>query len=451
MTVQPSAQRAFLTVAQLTHAIKNTLEQTFSVVSVQGEVSNLKEQSSGHIYFTLKDREAQISCVLFKGNARQLSRLPKDGDQIIVRAELTVYALRGNYQLLVRTIEFSGVGELLLRFQELKTKLQVRGWFDPARKRPLPKFPKVIGVVTSPTGAVIQDILTVLKRRVVGFHLILNPVKVQGDGAKEEIARAIEEFNRFALADILIVGRGGGSIEDLFAFNEEIVAHAIFHSAIPIISAIGHETDFSIADFVADVRAPTPSAAAEIAMQETARHVDFLKNCQKRLHQMLFSRIREEKRRLEGFTHQPALSSCYAILGSYLQKMDDAAAGLQRALTQKLMIKRTQLTAIEKQLKSLRPHILIEFEKEKLLRLKKQLTLRMSQLFFEKKEAFKKLISHLKALDPKNLLSKGYCLLFAEKDHSVILSSRDVEQSQKVSIRLHDGKLTAKIAHIEHL
>ncbi|MES2121396.1 MAG: exodeoxyribonuclease VII large subunit, partial [Chlamydiota bacterium] len=236
-----------LSVSELTNEIKKQIESRFPAVAVKGEISNLKEQSSGHIYFTLKDAGAQLSAVLFRGNARELSRLPKNGDQVVLRGEISLYTPRGQYQMIVRNLEYAGVGELLLKLHAMKAKLQGLGWFDASRKRPLPRFPKTIGVVTSPTGAVIQDIVQVLSRRNAGVHLILHPVKVQGEGAAEEIARAIEEFNRFHLADLLIVGRGGGSLEDLWAFNEECVARAIFQSKIPVISAVGHETDFSIA------------------------------------------------------------------------------------------------------------------------------------------------------------------------------------------------------------
>ena len=253
-----------LTVSQLTNAIKLSLESTFPMIYLQGEVTNFKLQSSGHLYFSLKDANAMIGAVMFKGEASALKIMPKAGDQVVVKGELSVYPPKGNYQLVVRELSYVGLGELLLKLEELKIKLHQMGWFKSSHKKPLPRFPKRIGVVTSPTGAVIQDILNVLTRRFSGFHLILYPVKVQGEGAAQEIAQAIEQFNKYQIVDVMIVGRGGGSLEDLWAFNEEIVASAIFHSQIPIISAVGHETDHCIADYVADVRAPTPSAAAEM-------------------------------------------------------------------------------------------------------------------------------------------------------------------------------------------
>ncbi len=217
-----------LSVSELTSTIKRILEPNFSSICVRGEISNFKLQSSGHLYFTLKDDGSQISAALFRGNAARLSRMPKEGDQVIASGQISLYAPRGQYQIVVRDIQFLGVGELLLKLHELKNTLEKRGWFSTEYKKALPKFPRRIGVVTSPTGAVIQDILHVLKRRFSGFQVILNPVKVQGEGAAEEIAQAIQDINHHDLADLLIIGRGGGSIEDLWAFNEEIVAKAIF-------------------------------------------------------------------------------------------------------------------------------------------------------------------------------------------------------------------------------
>src|SRR3990167_8243184 len=231
----PCMQMKTLTVSELTFAIKSVLEPAFRTIAVRGEISNFKLQSSGHLYFSLKDASAQISAVLFKGNASNLTKMPKEGDQVIAIGDISLYAPRGSYQLVIRELQFLGMGELLLKLHELKAKLQALGWFDPKIKNPLPKLPKRIGVVTSPTGAVIQDILNVLTRRFKGFHVILNPVKVQGEGAASEIAQAIEDMNRYRLADVLIVGRGGGSIEDLWAFNEELAARAIARSAIPVI------------------------------------------------------------------------------------------------------------------------------------------------------------------------------------------------------------------------
>ena len=258
--------RRVFSVGELTHRIKATLENEIGTVWVEGEISNFSRPASGHLYFTLKDRDAQIRCAMFRGNQTRLKFAPKDGLRVCLNGELSVYPPRGEYQLIVRAMEEAGTGNLHEQFEKLKAKLQAEGLFDAARKKKLPKLPQRIGIVTSPTGAVIRDMLNVLGRRFPNLVIRLLPVKVQGDGAAQEIAAAIDLFNELGGVDVLIVGRGGGSLEDLWAFNEEIVARAVARSTLPIVSAVGHETDFTICDFVADLRAPTPSAAAELVV-----------------------------------------------------------------------------------------------------------------------------------------------------------------------------------------
>ncbi|MBY0528734.1 MAG: exodeoxyribonuclease VII large subunit [Rhabdochlamydiaceae bacterium] len=460
---------SILTVSELTSAIKSQLESRFSLVSVRGEISNLKEQSSGHLYFTLKDNEAQLSAVMFKGAASQLSRIPKGGDQVVVKGEISVYAPRGNYQIIIRALEYQGTGQLLLRLHELKKELSARGWFDSARKKKLPKFPKTIGVITSPTGAVIQDILTIASRRHSGIHLILNPVKVQGEGAAQEIAQAISQFNRFDLADLLIVGRGGGSLEDLWAFNEECVAKAIFESKIPIISAVGHETDVTIADFVADIRAPTPSAAAELAIGEKTQQLQFLKQTHLRLTQTTCSLLAHHKKMLERTQKAQILTSPYPLLGTYAQTLDGIREDIDLAAEQLLKQHQFKLLALAKQATALKPSSQIQMLRDKLFRVKKALDTTAQQninsltrsfnsiqlqrqlkeeclrIITEKKQRLNRLISHLQSIDPKNLLTKGYCILFQENKESVILSLNELSSNDRIRIRLHDGTAHATI------
>ena len=461
-----------LTVSQLTSAIKKQLESRFTGLFVRGEISNLKEQSSGHLYFTLKDQEAQLSAVLFRGDARSLKRSPKAGDQVVARGELSVYPPRGNYQMIVRELDFLGVGELLLKLHELKSKLEQRGWFSPELKKKLPKYPKTIGVVTSPTGSVIQDILNILNRRFSGFHLILNPVKVQGEGAAQEIAKAIDQFNQHQLADLIIVGRGGGSLEDLWAFNEEVVAEAIFRSRIPIISAVGHETDTCIADYVADVRAPTPSAAAEIAVAEKTQQLHFLSQSHSQLTFAVKSQLSQHHKVLERFQKSPAIRSAYTLLGGHFQRVDDLRNNLDIAIRQHFQHKHLQLLALSRQSHSLKPANQIQTLKQRLISIDKALqgallqqisslkrhfdpeTLRKQLIgsyqlhLHEKKNRLEQLVSHLRAIDPKNLLTKGYCILFQEKIDSVILSSQELTERQPVRIFMHDGIATAHIEEI---
>ncbi len=391
-------------VSELTSAIKGILEPNFRGISVKGEISNFKVQSSGHLYFSLKDASSQISAALFKGNAAQLMRMPKEGDQVIAVGEISLYAPRGQYQIIIRELQFLGVGELLLKLHQRKEELSRRGFFNPEHKKPLPKLPKRIGVVTSPTGAVIQDIVHVLTRRFDGVSLILNPVKVQGEGAAEEIARAIDDFNRYKLADVLIVGRGGGSIEDLWAFNEEIVAEAIFRSEIPIISAVGHETDFTIADWVADVRAPTPSAAAEIATSEKASLIQFLEQAKSLVRQRLKQQITGYRQHIGALQKHPLLASPYGVLAPAIQRLDD----------------------FSRQLELCNPKGKIKEHRDRLERLTR----------------------HLQSLHPKNVLKKGYAMLFSEKDNSIILSAKDLQPDQKIALVLQDGKAVANIQEV---
>lgn len=484
-----------LTVSQLTHAIKLCMEATFPSIWLQGEISNFKEQSSGHLYFSLKDSQAQISAVMFRGDAVSLKALPKAGDHVIVRGELNVYPPKGNYQIIVRELSQVGLGELLVKLEQLKIKLHQMGWFSSEHKKPLPHLPKRIGIVTSPTGAAIQDILNILGRRFSGVHVILNPVKVQGEGAAREIAQAIEQFNRYQLADVLIVGRGGGSLEDLWAFNEEVVASAIFYSQIPIISAVGHETDHCIADYVADMRAPTPSAAAEIVIAEKAHHLKHLGQLQRELIQTMSHLIKQQRHRLQGIKRQPIMTSPYALIGTLLQKIDDRRFDVETAMTQSLMRKRMQLDAKHRQMHLLKPNVhiqhlrlqfiqrekrflqqmqhKIETLKENLLAKhdalivgiknrsthwrhlfsyqgkQRQLDKLWEQYLHQSKEKIKALHFTLFSIDPKNLLKKGYSIIFPEKEKLVINSVHALKRQEKIRILMSDGQATAVVIEKE--
>lgn len=434
-----------LTVSQFTQVLKKKIEGTFSYVAIRGEVSNCKVQSSGHIYFTLKDQEAQISVVLFKGNTLSLSRPPKEGDQLIVKGELSVYAPRGNYQLIARALEFCGAGELLQKLHELKQKLEAKGWFAAESKQPLPQLPKTIGVVTSPTGAVIQDILHILTRRLGRFNLLLNPVKVQGEGAAQEIARAIDDFNRYQLADVLIVGRGGGSLEDLWPFNEECVAEAIHRSKIPIVSAVGHETDYSISDFVADLRAPTPSAAAELISIDKSGLLLQLSKTQIRLSQLLHAQTRTRRKQLQLLMRQPPLSSPLSLLNPYRQQIDETRESLDFSMNTCLSQRRSRIQQLSKQLELVSPIARIGQTSTRLTHLRKEATVHILQQTQKKREQLNRLIHHLRAVDPRHLLSKGYAIVFREKEGSVILSSKGVQAGDRLLIQLGDGKLAARV------
>lgn len=436
-----STTERILSISELTYAIKNQLESQFSFVTVKGEISNFKEQSSGHLYFTLKDSECQVSAVLFKGNNRGLARLPKAGDQVIAKGEISVYPPRGSYQLIIRSLEFAGVGELLIKFQELKEKLKNRGLFDAAHKKALPKTPKTIGVVTSPTGSVIQDILHVLTRRYSGFHLLLNPVRVQGDQAAKEIAQAINDFNRYNLADLLIVGRGGGSLEDLWPFNEEIVVEAVYNSQIPIISAVGHETDVTLCDYAADLRAPTPSAAAELAVAEKSQLIERLALTKTRFIQGLRSLHATTKAHLQSYWRQPLFSSPHQLLRGYQQQLDEIEEDINREIAASLSQKKQTLQTIQKQLAAVNPIQVITGWKEKFSSMNLQLQRAIAQHLEKRKEQLSNLALHLQSIDPKNLLQKGYAILHSERTSELISSVKQIQPSEKAIATLSDGKL----------
>ncbi|MDE3055490.1 MAG: exodeoxyribonuclease VII large subunit [Verrucomicrobiota bacterium] len=417
-----------LTVAELTFAIKNLLEPQFRSLAVKGEISNCKLQSSGHLYFTLKDSTAQLSAVLFRGNSTGLTRQPKEGDQVIATGELSLYPPRGQYQMIVRELQFAGVGELLLRFQKLKELLQSRGWFAAERKRAIPRLPRRIGVVTSPTGAVIQDIIQVLGRRFAGFQLVLRPVKVQGEGAAEEIAQGIEEFNAWGGVDVLIVGRGGGSIEDLWAFNEEKVAAAIFGSKIPIISAVGHETDVTIADWVADVRAPTPSAAAEMVIAEKTQLLKQVFITGQQVRARTAEKREREQSRLSAIRRHPLFSSPYTLLFQPIQQLDHFRSSFER----------------------LKPMNRLAEWKKKLSPLGDQTFLIVKQQIQQKREKLRWIQEHLTSLHPHNLLRKGYAIPFFENTRSIILSVNDLKVSQPFTLELCDGRVTATVTDVKN-
>lgn len=483
-----------LSVSQLTNAIKLSLESTFPNILLQGEISNFKLQTSGHLYFSLKDSQAQISVVMFKANASLLKVMPKGGDQVIVKGELNVYPPKGNYQLIVRELSYVGLGELLQKLEMLKVKLHQMGWFKSSRKKPLPPFPKRIGVVTSPTGAVIQDILNILTRRFSGFHLILNPVKVQGEGAAVEIAKAIEEFNKHDLVDVMIVGRGGGSLEDLWAFNEEVVASAIYNSRIPVISAVGHETDHCIADYVADVRAPTPSAAAEIVISEKNQQLERLSTLRRRIQQMVTHQIEHNRLRLKGILKHPLFARPQHLLEWRMQKLDDARSLLDQSMRQILRLKKHQVEAKAQHIASLKPTNLIAHfrqrfkvcrqsiqnilhqrlvqDRQKLLykrdqlenvwkgqqrarihllsREKKQEAL--DQAIVERLQLHQRKLHHmgemLKALDPKTILNKGYAILFDAEEPVVIRSIAQLSKGQSARLVLSDGEVLVTVNQI---
>lgn len=348
-------ERVIYSVSGLTRDIKDLLETTFPRLWVEGEISNVKQHSSGHLYFTLKDENAQIRCVMWRFQAGNLLFRPEDGLKVVVEADLQVYERGGNYQLIVYQLHPAGIGELQLAFEQMKKRLQNEGLFDESHKKSIPLYPERIGIVTSPTGAALRDIISVITRRYPGIQLIVSPVRVQGEGAADEIATAIHEFNKYEQVDVLIVGRGGGSLEDLWAFNEEKVARAIFQSHIPIISAVGHEIDYTIADFVADRRAPTPSAAGEMVVRDCQELAGVLAYYQEKFSSALKQKLESYRERILNLKKSYAFRRPQDIVYQKMQQLDEQSRKIQLATQYLLRIKIHQLSGFYNRLRSLDP------------------------------------------------------------------------------------------------
>ncbi len=434
-------------VSELNQLIKQILEPQFFNIQVKGEITNYKEQSSGHLYFSLKDEVSQISAVMFKGSQRDLGRKPKPGDQVTVTGELSVYSPRGAYQIVARKLEYSGVGDLLTRLHELKEELKQKGYFESSRKKSLPLFPLRIGIVTSPTGAVIQDIVHIMKRRYKRFDLILNPVKVQGAEAAPEIAQAIHDFNKWANVDIIIVCRGGGSLEDLWPFNERVVVEALYHSKIPTISAVGHETDFSLSDFVADLRAPTPSAAAELLGKESSAHLLSVQRVQETLKKHLAHLIHTHRIKLSGFVQHPLLQSPTSFLQPKWQRIDEIEEQLRNKVLSFLVMSKMKHAHSRKNFERSTPLASVLLYQKRLAEIQKQLKQFLAQELEKKKKNYFDLAHHLQSIHPNNLLQKGYCICFRENSRSVIISKDEAQKTGPFSVMFHDGEISVELMH----
>jgi exodeoxyribonuclease VII large subunit len=353
-------QAEIYTVSEITKKIKDILEGSIPKIWVEGEISNYTLHSSGHRYFSLKDENSQIRCVFWRFRNNSLKFEPEDGMKVIALGNITVYQRGGQYQLDVILLQPAGIGKLELEFQRLKEKLAREGLFDEEHKLPLPEFPETIGVVTSPTGAAIRDIIKIIHRRFPSVRIIINPVRVQGKEAAEEIAQAIKEFNQYKEVDLLIVGRGGGSLEDLWAFNEEIVARAIYNSKIPIISAVGHEIDFTIADFVADLRAPTPSAAAELAVKDRTELLKEMNSIFRKLIYFQSNLIEYSKQRLKGLMESYGLRRPMDFVIQRSQRTDDLLKTLIKSIKNSFEFRKKSLSLVLGKLNALSPLAVFE-------------------------------------------------------------------------------------------
>lgn len=355
MYVGKFMDRHIYTVSSLTHEIKTLLETSFPRLWVEGEISNYKAHSSGHIYFTLKDENAQIRCAMWRFKAGELLFRLEDGLKVIVEADIQVYEKNGTYQLIVQQLQPAGIGALQLAFEQLKQRLRAEGLFDEAHKKPLPEFPERIGVITSPTGAAIRDIISVIHRRFPAMQIILYPVRVQGEGAAEEIVQAIKDFNECKAVDVLIVGRGGGSLEDLWAFNEEKVARAIYDSQIPIVSAVGHEIDFSISDFVADRRAATPTAAAEMVVPDRKELAGILTHYYEKITQTIQQQITNYRNELLSLKRSYAFRRPEDLIFQKIQRLDEIFRHMTMATNHLLTLHQQNLYYLQQQLRHLNP------------------------------------------------------------------------------------------------
>jgi exodeoxyribonuclease VII large subunit len=390
-------------VSSLTRQIKELLETAFPPLWVEGEVSNFKPHYSGHLYFTLKDSEAQISCVMWRSRAEKNTLTLQDGLKIRVYGLVRVYERGGRYQLDAYKIEEAGIGDLQIRFEALKQRLFEEGLFDEKYKKNIPKYPSRIGVITSQTGAAVRDILSVLKRRCPSVEIIFRSVKVQGEGSAQEIASAIQLFNQYGQVDLLIVGRGGGSLEDIWAFNEEVVARAIFNSKIPIISAVGHEIDFTIADMVSDLRAPTPSAAAELAAPADADLIDFISDFRRSMQRNIAEKIRRYKKDIQLIKNSYAFGRTDDIIRQFSMRIDE--------ITQRLVLLGRN---------------------------------RLNQLITYTTNLERRFV----ALNPAQVLNRGYALIY--KKNKVVASVAAVAVGDRIKVHLKDGKLDSIIKGVAH-
>lgn len=390
-----------VTVSALNNYIKRVMENNSYLkdICVKGEISNLKMHTSGHIYMTLKDEGAVIKAVMFKGAAKDMRFELENGMKIIARGHVSVYERDGQYQLYIESIEPDGIGALYVAFEQLKAKLSEEGLFSDKFKKPIPKFPETVGVVTAGTGAAVRDIINVLKRRYPQALVRVFPVAVQGEGAKEEISFAIEYFNKHKLADVLIVGRGGGSIEDLWAFNEECVARAIFASKIPVISAVGHEVDFTISDFVADLRAPTPSAAAEVCVPDTKELINYLMSAKSKMFMSVNSLIERKRHRLSVCEKRPLADVLKNLIKDRQIQLDTYVSDLEASA---------------------------------------------NNILRTKKEVFLALSGKLDALSPLKVLTRGYAVAMDENG-KIIRSIEEVSQNDKIKVKVSDGDISCLV------
>jgi exodeoxyribonuclease VII large subunit len=447
MSDQETIESKAWSVTELTRRIKGTLEGSFRAVVVEGEISNFVRPASGHLYFTIKDEGAQIAAVMFKGNQRAMGFVPQNGVVVRAHSEVTVYEKRGNYQLLVRKLEPGGKGNLHAQFEALKKRLSDEGLFEATRKRPLPLLPQHVGVVTSGTGAAIRDILNVITRRFPNLHVLLASVKVQGEGAAEEIATAIDRLNEIGGLDVLIVGRGGGSLEDLWSFNEEVVARAVARSRIPIISAVGHEIDFTICDFVADVRAPTPSAAAELVVGRKDAFVAMLEEHERRLRGSMQHVLERARYRLARSAGHYVFREPANVVARSRQRLDSIEQRIRRELRGGVESAQQSLDVLSGALLQ-HSRSSIQSGRSRMDAYLRQLRQALVLQEQRSRKDVQRLDLQLRALNPLGVLQRGYSVTRLG-DGSILRRAQDAPVGTVLQTRLAEGEIHSRVSNLE--
>lgn len=434
-------------VSRLVREVRGILEGSFPLLWVEGEISNLAMPGSGHIYFTLKDEASQVRCAMFRNRNRQLRFIPENGMQVLLRVRVTLYEGRGEFQLVVEHMEEAGSGALQRAYEALKHRLGQEGLFDQAHKKPLPVLPKNIGIVSSPDGAAVHDILTVLKRRFSSTNVILYPVAVQGKDSAGQLTQAITLADQRQECDVLIVGRGGGSLEDLWSFNDEQVARAIFACNIPIISAVGHEIDFTIADFVADVRAATPSAAAEIAVPDSAEWLVKLQNHHRQLRSLVMNLIDNRRQQLDYLSVR--LKHPQARIEAQQYKLANLNSRLQQQIKQKLDLAQQQFTSINQRLQLKMPLAAVKNQQLNVKQLQKQLHSVIQQIMQRYQSSLSQQIRTLAAVSPLSTLERGYSITTIPESGDILRNIDNVELGQQINVRLQQGQLVCDVKEVK--
>jgi exodeoxyribonuclease VII large subunit len=444
--LQPT--RRALTVSELTARIRDLLGKNFTDIWVEGEISNCREAQSGHIYFTLKDDRSQVRCVFFKQQQRGIKFRPEDGLHVTVRGSISVYEARGEYQIYVESIDPIGLGALQLAFEQLKKRLEAEGLFAAERKKPLPMLPSRIGLITSPRGAAVRDVVRILRRRFPNVHLTVFPVRVQGEGAATEIVKALKFFNQKKLVDVLILARGGGSIEDLWAFNEEPLARAIAASEIPVISGVGHETDFTIADFVADVRASTPSAAAELVVQTRREFDKHIADLRETIASLVRYRLLDLSKRVHELSARRGFRRPLDLLRQQRQRADEMTSRLALGLRARLEQSRKRFTALHLRIATFDFRVKISAFRLRLEKRSADLGVRAERLLHAKRQRLERLSLQLQERSPLRVLERGYAIA-TDAAGNLLRNATQVNIGDAVAIQLHRGRLTTEVTKKE--